>query len=197
MARERKFTTTELYQATENLLLEQGYDAFTFSLLADRMSVSRGVLYKYYENKDELISDYMIHEMERFLLQMNEIGERVGFMEQFDFLLQLIFKQVHIPQIIDISHRVFVSQDQKVQEQKARLDAQRLEMYARLHDFIQLGKHEGYLKRQIPDSVLLGFIFQSFIIPNHFKIEQALWIQSIKDVLQTGVMQAPIQQDTD
>jgi AcrR family transcriptional regulator len=116
-----------LYQATASVLLEHGYNAFTFSLLADQMDVSRGVLYKYYENKDELISDYMIHEMERFLLQMNQIGEQASFMDQFEYLLDLIFKQGHIPKIIGISHRVFNSQDQKIQEQKIKLDAQRLE----------------------------------------------------------------------
>ena len=189
MARERKFTTSELYQAAENILLEHGYDAFTFSLLAERMGTSRGVLYKYYENKDELISDYMIHEMERFLLKLDQIREHADFIGQFDFLLQLIFEQDHIPQIIGISQRVYASPSQKVQEQKIRLEAQRLEMYDRLHDFIQLGKEEGYLKPHIPAPVILGFIFQSINIPNHFKIEQSLWIRSVKEVLRTGVMQ--------
>ena len=42
MARERKFSLEELFQTTKQLLLDYGYEGFTFSLLADQLEVARG-----------------------------------------------------------------------------------------------------------------------------------------------------------
>ncbi len=56
MARERKFTDEELFKATKLLLIGDGYDAFTFSKLASMMEVSRGSIYKYYENRPKRLS---------------------------------------------------------------------------------------------------------------------------------------------
>ena len=72
MARERKFSTDDLFQASKQLLLQHGYEGFTFSLLADQFDVCRA-LYKYYENKEELITDFMIYEMGKFLFELKEI----------------------------------------------------------------------------------------------------------------------------
>lgn len=57
MARERKFTRDDLYETTKYMLLENGYEGFTFSKLAEKLNVSRGAIYKYFNNKDELITD--------------------------------------------------------------------------------------------------------------------------------------------
>ncbi|MBP1950182.1 TetR/AcrR family transcriptional regulator [Virgibacillus litoralis] len=94
MARERKFSDKTLYNAAKHILLNNGYEGFTFSLLADELKVSRGALYKYYENKEELIMDYMIFEMNRFLAELKEINNYDRFDSQFDFLIKLMFKHI-------------------------------------------------------------------------------------------------------
>ena len=35
--------------------------------VAEKLDVARGTLYKYYDNKNELITDFMLHEMNLYL----------------------------------------------------------------------------------------------------------------------------------
>ena len=35
--------------------------------------------------------------------------------------------------------------------------------------FINLGKKDGKLKEDLPDGLILGFIFQTIAIPNHYR----------------------------
>ncbi|MFP7300068.1 TetR/AcrR family transcriptional regulator [Neobacillus niacini] len=186
MARERKFNTVELFHEAKQLLLENGYDGFTFSLLADRMDVSRAALYKYYENKEELITDFMIYEMEEFLHELKAIEELEGFDKQFDFLMDLIFKKTEIQHLIKAAlHVIARLADSNVNKEK--LEKLPLEMYKYLQSFILKGKEEGKLKSHIPDSLIIGLILQTVAIPNHFGIPHDEWLKSIKEIIGHGI----------
>lgn len=80
-----------MYQATNQLLLQYGYNGFHFGLLAEQLNVTRAALYKYFDNKDELITEYMVEEMERFLLDLQKMKEYPLFKDQLDYLLGVIF----------------------------------------------------------------------------------------------------------
>jgi len=187
LAREKKFSITELYQHTKELLLQNGYEGFTFSLLADRLEVSRGTLYKYYDNKDELITDFMLVEMEQFLIELQEIRQYQGFEAQFNFLLDHIFKHDDIHQLIRMSLPISPNASKKAKENKVKLDKNHLDMYAYLQSFIDLGREENKLKPHIPDALILGLIFQTIAIPNHFGISSVDWIRYIKEILKNGM----------
>ncbi|MED3573721.1 TetR/AcrR family transcriptional regulator [Cytobacillus praedii] len=187
MARERKFSMEELFSAAKELLLIQGYEGFTFSLLADRLNVSRGALYKYYENKDELITDYMIAELNQFLTDLQKIERYDGFEEQFDFLMNLIFEMPEVQQMIKIAVQIPINVNDKVKENKAHLDKLHLDMYKHLQSFINLGKKEKRLKAHIADGLILGFIFQTIAIPNHFGVPHSEWVASIKEIISHGM----------
>ncbi|WP_066070960.1 TetR/AcrR family transcriptional regulator [Neobacillus soli] len=187
MARERKFSTDELFQATKQLLLLQGYEGFTFSLLADDLNVSRGALYKYFDNKEELITDYMLYEMDRFLIELKQIESHRSFEAQFDYLLSLILSNTDIQKLINIGKQIQVGSNQKVKENKHKLEKLHIDMYHYLQNFITLGKEEQRLKSHIPDSLFLGYIFQSVAIPNHFGISPSVWVSSIKEIIRHGM----------
>ncbi|MDR7078556.1 AcrR family transcriptional regulator [Neobacillus niacini] len=186
MARERKFNTVELFHEAKQLLLQHGYDGFTFSLLADRMEVSRAALYKYYENKEELITDFMIYEMEEFLRDLKKMEELEGFEHQFDFLMELIFKKTEVHHLIEAAQQVLARIEHSI-ESKDKLKKLPLEMYKYLQGFILLGKKEGVLKNHLPDSLIIGFILQTVAIPNHFRIPQPEWVRSIKEMISQGM----------
>jgi TetR/AcrR family transcriptional regulator, repressor of fatR-cypB operon len=186
VARERKFNTVDLFQAAKQLLLEYGYDGFTFSLLADRMDVSRAALYKYYENKEELITDFMIYEMEQFLHELKEIEKLNGFDQQFDFLMDFIFTKTEIHHLIKAALHVLAKLEQ-TNINKEKLEKLPLEMYRYLNTFILKGKEEGKLKSHIPDSLIIGFILQTVAIPNHFGISHQEWLNSIKEIICQGM----------
>lgn len=187
LARERKFSIDELYQTTKELLLLHGYEGFTFSLLAEKLDVSRGTLYKYYENKEELITDYMLDELDKFLLKLQKIEQYDGFDQQFNKLIELIFEHSEIHQIIIIALQIPPNMTKKVKLNKAKLDANHLDMYKHLQGFIKIGREEKKLKSHIPDGLILGFIFQTIAIPNHFGVPHPEWVESIKEIISHGM----------
>lgn len=187
MARKRKFSTEELFRAAKQLLLQHGYEGFTISLLAERLDVSRGLVYKYFENKEELLTAYMMFEMDIFLRELKKVELERGFQAQFNFILNLIFENTEIHQIVGMGQSISTNLTSKARENKKRLDQQHFEMYKRLQGVINLGKEEQKLKSHLPDSVILGFIFQSIAIPNHFGIPESQWFSSLKEVLKVGM----------
>lgn len=187
MARERKFSMEELYHITKETLLHHGYEGFTFSLLADQLNISRGTIYKYFENKDELITDYMLYEMNSFLIELKEIETATGFDAKFEFLIDIMFKHSKIQQIIEIGQRIPANINELVSDNKKKLEMLHLDMYRYLHSFIQLGKEENKIREQIPETLMLGYIFQSIAIPNHASIPREKWISSIKDIIRHGM----------
>src|SRR5690625_5975859 len=92
MARERKFSKEGLYETTKETLLDHGYNGFTIGKVAKSLKVSRGTIYKYFDNKEELITEYMVYEMKLFLIELKEINSYQGFQAQFDFLLDIILR---------------------------------------------------------------------------------------------------------
>jgi TetR/AcrR family transcriptional regulator, repressor of fatR-cypB operon len=188
MARERKFTTDELFQATKLLLLKHSYEGFTFSLLADYLHVSRGAIYKYYENKEELISEFMLYEMNHFLHEIKGIEQIVAFKDQLDFLIRTMFKNDKIQQLIEMGKEIPKCTNQKTRDNKEKLELLHLQMYHNLQAFVRKGKAERKLNSSIPDALILGYIFQSVAIPNHFDIPHTEWVDSIKEMVCHGIL---------
>jgi TetR/AcrR family transcriptional regulator, repressor of fatR-cypB operon len=187
MARERKFTTEELFQTVKKILLQHSYEGFTFSLLAEQMDVSRGAIYKYYQNKDVLITDFMIYEMEQFLLELKEIEKYSEFEAQFDSLMDIIFEKTEIHHLIRVAQQMLLQSNEQDKDRMDKLEKLPLEMYKHLQKFILLGKEQGKVKPHIPDGLMLGFILQSIAIPNHFGIPQEEWLKSMKEMISQGM----------
>lgn len=186
MARERKFSTEDLFRETKKILLSQGFDRFTFSQLAERLQVSRGTIYKYYENKEELVTAYMIYEMNQFLHDLQEIETKQGFDEQFAFFMELIFSHYNIYHIMEIGQQIPMS-TKRVKENKIQLDKLHLELYERMSHMIATGREEGKLRTDLPDGLILGYIFQSVAIPNHFDVPVDKWVWGIKELICHGI----------
>ncbi|MBO0960497.1 TetR/AcrR family transcriptional regulator [Neobacillus sp. MM2021_6] len=179
MARERKFSRDELFQETKQLLLQHGYEGFTFSILADTLHVSRGALYKYFENKEDLITNFIFYEMDQFLIHLKQLDLQLGFDAQFDFLLNLILSSSDIQKLIRIG--------QQIPGHNEKFEKLHVDMYQYLQDFIDRGKAEGKLRSDIPNNLLLGYIFQSVAIPNHGGTPHSTWVSSIKQIIREGM----------
>lgn len=187
MARERKFSTAELYQATKELLLKRGYEGFSFSLLARKLDVSRGAIYKYYGNKDELLSEYMVVEMEHFIGRLQRINEHPSFNNQLDFLLDIILEDQEIHRLREYGFQIPHSTNKMIKKNKEKLNQLHLDMYRNLAGFVQLGKKENIIKASLPESLVLGYVFQAIDIPNHEFIPQEKWIALIKEIICHGI----------
>lgn len=187
LGRDRKFTDEELFNATKSMIIHDGYEAFTFSRLAAVLNVSRGSIYKYYENKDELISEFLMYEMNRFLLEFNALDKTGDFQNQFNLLIDFIFEHNNIHQVLEIIHQIPSNTTKRVEDNKSKLSEYHVDMYKQFQGFIELGRKENKIKSHIPTAVMLGMIFQTIAIPNHFAIPQDEWIASIKEILSHGM----------
>ncbi|WP_010677754.1 TetR/AcrR family transcriptional regulator [Bacillus timonensis] len=187
MGRDSKFTKSDLYKATNHLLLQHGYNGFQFGLLADQLNVTRAALYKYYDNKDELITEYMAFEMEQFLQDLQKIKEYPLFENQLAYLLGVIFKYSRIHQILSMVFQIETSNHTKVNETLHLLESQHEKMYAYLNDFVQLGKREKLLKSEFPNHLILGFIFQTVNIPNYSRLPEQDWRNLVMEFLCQGM----------
>lgn len=188
LARERKFTDEQLFKATKEMIIQDGYEAFTFSKLAAILDVSRGSIYKYYENKDELISEFLMYEMNRFLHEFQKLDKSGDFRTQFDSLIDFIFEQSNMNQVLEIIQEIPTNTTKRVTDNKNRLNEYHIDMYQQLQGLIDLGRKENVIKNHLPTAVLLGMTFQTIAIPNHFNIPQEEWVASIKEVLTHGML---------
>lgn len=186
MARERKFSKQELYETTKSTLLNHGYDGFTIGKIAERLNVSRGTIYTYYDNKEEVITEFMLYEMKSFLVELEEINEYQGFQAQFDFLLDIILRDTETHQVRGMVFQIPAIND-NIKANLEQLKELHQDMYRYLQNFVDLGKREGILKHTIPDSLILGFIFQTVDIPNHFNVPEEEWQTAIKEIISHGM----------
>ncbi|WP_026908716.1 TetR/AcrR family transcriptional regulator [Paucisalibacillus globulus] len=186
MARERKFSNRELYQATKELLLSHGYEGYTFTLLANQLDVSRAAIYKYYENKEELLSEYMLYELTNFLTKLKEVNKEKTFLDQFHALFDVIFDDMSLYQLREIGIQI-PKVNKKVAMNKQKISHIITELYTSLQHFIDLGRHEKILRGDIPSNIVLGMIFQTVNIPNTEGISHQDWVNSMKDVICNGM----------
>ncbi|MER2295638.1 MAG: TetR/AcrR family transcriptional regulator [Desemzia incerta] len=192
MVREKKFTQDELYRATHKLILEVGYDNFSFMLLSKRLQISRAALYKYYANKDDLILDYLTAQMEQLVLQLNSIEWSTDFKEKLSQLISLIFEYAD-------THTIsYMIPSQKWNNENANLShvQKSKKLHTTFYDFIQRtieeGQNKGYLLKTVPSMLIIELIFHSITLPNRTGLNTAERTQHITEILLHGILKNPI-----
>ncbi|MGM9945246.1 MAG: TetR/AcrR family transcriptional regulator [Lysinibacillus sp.] len=188
MARERKFSTTEIFRETERLLLTVGYEGYTISLLAEALNVSRAAIYKYYTNKEELVVDFMLEHMEKMIRQFASIDSTEPFTVQLDEVLDIVLESKDLHRIFSMAHVIDTKGKEEIAKKMIRLNELHKEMYTPLQTMVNKGKEEGLLKESIPNALILAFIFQSVDLPNHMNIPEELFLQSIKTLVCSGIL---------
>lgn len=188
LARERKFSTTEIFRETERLLLTVGYDGYTISLLAEALNVSRAAIYKYYTNKEELVVDFMLEQMGKMIRQFALIDSTQSFAVQLDEVLDIILESKDIHRIFSMAHVINTKGKEDIANKMDRLNELHKEMYTPLQVMVNKGKEEGLLKESIPNALILAFIFQSIDLPNHMNIPEEQFLQSIKTLVCSGIL---------
>lgn len=187
MARQAKFTKDELFQATKDLLLQNGYAGFHFGLLAERLNVTRTALYKYFMNKDELITEFMELEMDQFMMELKKIEEYADFQDQLSYLLDIIYKNSKLHQTFSLAYQIPTSSHHKVNKALERLEKQHKKMYFYLNEFAELGKRKKILKKEFPNHFILGSIFQMVNVPNHGNLPAEEWKRLMTDFICHGM----------
>lgn len=187
MARERKFSTTDIFNETKQLLLENGYERYNIGQLAEKLNVSRAAIYKYYTNKDELIVDFMLHEMDRMIEEFNNVDATLVFDQQLNCVLNTIFESKDLHQILAFAHLIEAKENETIANKLQKLNMLHLEMYKPLMRLIKQGKEEALIHQDLPESVMISFIFQSINIPNHMNEPKENFLNSLRKLILNGL----------
>lgn len=187
MARERKFTTKDIFEVTKKLLLELGYERYNIGLVAEKLNVSRAAIYKYYTNKDELIVDFMIAEMDEMLEQFNTIEDTAPFEDQLNKIIDTIFASKDLHQILTFAHQIDAKENETIVQKLDLLNEQHLLLYKPLMQLIAKGKKDKKIHQNLPDSIMISFIFQSITIPNHMNEPKEVFFEAIRTLILNGL----------
>jgi hypothetical protein len=55
---------------------------------------------------------------------------------------------------------------------------------------VEQGKKEGYIEKDMPNELLLGFVFQSIAIPNHSGMDKEQLFQYTKKMILNGILKS-------
>ena len=192
MVREKKFSTEDIYLQTHDLLIKEGYEKFSFSLLANSLAVSRAAIYKYYTNKDELISDYLVGQMKQMMEEFHQINWSLDYSDRFDQLFELIFKyrEAHLISNALPHDKMIISTEKQKQKETVSGEVHG-QFFNYIQQFIQTGKTNGHIKKEIPDSLIVGIIFHSINIPDRSNLSSQERAYFIKMIIKNGVFDIP------
>ncbi|WP_102693268.1 TetR/AcrR family transcriptional regulator [Rummeliibacillus pycnus] len=186
MGRDRKFSKIDLFVATKEQILLVGYDGFTISHLAGTLEVSRAAIYKQYTNKDELLIDFMLYEMEQCISDLQKVRQDGTFEQQLEDLLNRMsnFNEVH--QILGMASLIQNVSEEVIQKKK-QLSSMHGDLYAPLLRIVAKGKTEDYIASDMPEALVLAFIFQTIDIPRQQNLTNDELLQYIKRLILHGV----------
>lgn len=186
MGRKRVIEMQELMKATEELLLEHGYHAFHFKMLADRLDVARTTIYEYYPNKEELITGYMLNLMDRISSACNALPREETSLEKLKGILRIFVKYGQIHKIIMIIPQVNGDASQKTRDSLMQLAQQHHDLLSKLLLWIREGKKEKLIREEVPEAIIAGLFFNIIQIPNHGGIPSEEYIDQLFDMLCHG-----------
>ncbi|MFB6467281.1 TetR/AcrR family transcriptional regulator [Cytobacillus sp. Hz8] len=189
MGRDRKFNTVDLFLCTKKMIIQTGYEGFTIGQLAKQLNVTRAAIYKYYQNKDELLLDFMVEEMKNALASFSSLSKSLPFLEKINLLLQQIFTYKDLHMILGIQDVIPTKGNPQLEAKKEKLSHMHHELYKPLIHVVQQGKLEGYIAMDMPNELLLGFIFQSISIPNHSGMNAEQLLIFTKKLILNGILQ--------
>lgn len=188
MARKKTFTQDELYAATHQLMLAEGYDQFNFMKLAKALDVSRTALYKYYSNKDDLLREYLNDQMYESVKRIETTEWHENYVEKLSQLLDLIFDYADVHNIsTQVPNKKWAQENQHeadIQESK--------QLHERFFNFIQdviiEGQEKGILNPELPSFLLIETIFHSLMLPNRGGFSAQKRSEFMKVILFTGIL---------
>ena len=186
MARNKKFTMQQLWEATKQLLLEVGYEAFTVSLLAESINVSRSAIYKYFPNKEELIVQFMLEKMEQTVASFSAMDATQSFDHLFKEMLNKIFASKDLHEILGYASKIN-NVSNVVIEKKEKLSTLHHEMFHTLLKVVAKGKEENVIAQNKDEFLILSFIFSTITVQNHSSLNERDFLCELEQFILYGI----------
>ncbi|WP_256756979.1 TetR/AcrR family transcriptional regulator [Cohnella sp. WQ 127256] len=178
MARQRAFTKTELLDATEELLLERGYDGFHLKALSEKLNGARSTIYEYFSNKDEIVAACMRRTMEQMLAACTAI-ENLPPMLALKKTLVIFLEQAHFHKLMLAAPKVDQTASEKAKVDLLYLDQGHMELKAQLMALFEKAKQEGLIRADIPLPVIVAVFFHAIETPNWLELPAEQWAEML------------------
>lgn len=182
----RKIQLSDLMQATERLLLEQGYGGFNFSALAKILGVGRTTLYEYYASKDDLIVAYMNELMDSYTNELTSIITQRDAKTQLFHLIELMIKYAHIHSILKIIPLLNNNSDAVV-KLKSDFAIDHIHITQQIEAIIDHGKNTNVIRKEIPTDVMVNMLFNTINKPTSLEIDKKSWAKWVWEIIYKGM----------
>ncbi|MBM7552542.1 TetR/AcrR family transcriptional regulator [Thalassobacillus pellis] len=163
MGRKKALSNDELFQATEELLVENGIHAFHFKDLAEMLNVSRSTIYEYYTNKHELILSYMKDLMVKINDRIDEIEDNQPPEKKLHQLLHIFLEFTQIHHINEIIAQVRCQEESSIINYRKELFQQHQYAYKKMTAWIEEAKDQERWRTDIHTVVIADLIFHSIL----------------------------------
>lgn len=184
MAR-RKVNEQQLLMATEELLLERGYNGFHFRALAEKLKIGRSTIYEYYSSKEELILAYMNQVMRKVMKECQEWLNQAP-LQRLKGYLSVFMKYTQIHRMIQILPMIDRTISSNIEQEIEKLFHDHQQVYAWIVAAIDEAKKRGEIRRDLPTQLITAMIFSSVQLPHFMNIEEAISGEMIFDLLHRG-----------
>jgi AcrR family transcriptional regulator len=187
MARRRVIDKVNLMKATEELLLERGYEGFHFKALSEKLGTARSTIYEYYSNKDELIIAYMKNLMEKIIGRCMELINLESPIEQLKGLLRVFITYSHIHRLTEMITQLKFAKSTNIQEHIALLDQDHRKLYSIISKMIENAQTEKMVRKDLSTQVIASIFFNSIQIPKFIEIEPEDWSEKLFSIIFDGI----------
>lgn len=178
MARKRAFTKEELLNATEQLLLERGYDGFHLKALSETLNGARSTIYEYFANKEEIVAACMRRTMEHILANCEGL-EKLPSVEAIRKVLAVFLQHASFHQLMRAVPRIDVSASELAKADLQFLDQGHMILKGRLMALFQRAQTEGELREDIPLPVIVAVFFHAIETPNWMGLPADQWADKL------------------
>ncbi|MGJ9382809.1 TetR/AcrR family transcriptional regulator [Salipaludibacillus sp. CF4.18] len=183
MSRKKTIDQAMLFKETEKLIMESGYSGFHFKALSARLGVARSTIYNYYTKKEELVTDYMVHLLEKAVAQMDNVDKKE---EPVKELIRLWSKYANMHQMLQIMPYIDKKASPMVEENTKKMFDLFIKMKTKIEETLKDGQMKGIIREDIHMKTIVGLVMSTVQIPVHHDTLDE-WVNEVYQLLMSGL----------
>lgn len=187
LARKRVINEQELMIATEELLLERGYEGFHFKALSEKLGTARSTIYEYYPNKDELIATYTKMTMDVIINKVLGVKKIPKVKEQLRKLLEIFITFSHIHRLLQIVERLKAMESDRIQRQIEELNNDYKKLFSLMIDIVEKAQSENWIRHDLTPQIIAMVFFTSIPNPKELEMDPERWSETLFTIFFDGI----------
>lgn len=185
----REAARKQIIAAALDVATSSGWDAVTLDAIANRVGVTKGALYSYFENRDVLLRDVIFEVFQNICTPLGETLTREKNVHRtIRNLADMIFEQPEVYAILFFQLPMRLIQDPESQKEFSTILGT---SWGLIRDYLARAQAEGNLSREVDPSeatdaimmMIVGVTTGSRMFGRDFNYVKNLWIASVERLL--------------